>query len=67
MTIHLCGTCPMGENQARGAADSFGKVHGAQRLYLADASLLCSAPTVNPQGSIMAIARRNVLQFLGTS
>ena len=67
MTIHLCGTCPMGENPARCAADSFGKVHGAQGLYVADASLLCSAPTVNPQGSIMAIARRNVLQFLATT
>jgi choline dehydrogenase-like flavoprotein len=66
MTIHLCGTCPMGENQERCAADSFGKVHGAEALYVADASLLCSAPTVNPQGSIMAIVRRNVLQFLST-
>jgi choline dehydrogenase-like flavoprotein len=67
MTIHLCGTCPMGETPARCAADSFGKVYGAEGLYLADASLLCSAPTVNPQGSIMAIARRNVLQFLGAN
>ncbi|MCF3608975.1 GMC family oxidoreductase [Planktothrix agardhii 1033] len=34
-------------------------------MYIADASLLCTAPGVNPQGSIMAIARRNALKFLG--
>jgi hypothetical protein len=31
----------------------------------ADASLLCTAPGVNPQGSVMAFARRNVMKFLG--
>lgn len=65
MTIHLFSSCPMGEDVARCAADSFGRVHGFQNLYVNDASLLCTAPGVNPQGSIMAIARRNALKFLG--
>jgi choline dehydrogenase-like flavoprotein len=39
-------------------------VHGQEGLYIADASLLCTAPGVNPQGSIMAFARRNALHFL---
>ncbi len=65
MTIHLFSTCPMGENPRLCATDSFGKVHGHDGLYIADASLLCTAPGVNPQGSIMAIARRNALKFLG--
>jgi len=65
MTIHLFSSCPMGENPSHCAADSFGRVHGFQNLYLNDASLLCTAPGVNPQGSIMAIARRNALKFLG--
>lgn len=65
MTIHLFSSCPMGENKAICATDSFGNVHGFNNLYIADASLLCTAPGVNPQGSIMAIARRNVLKFLG--
>jgi choline dehydrogenase-like flavoprotein len=64
MTIHLFSSCPMGENRSRCVADSFGKVHRADHLYIADASLLCTAPTVNPQGSIMAVARRNALKFL---
>lgn len=65
MTIHLFSSCPMGENRRLCATDSFGRVHQTEGLYVADASLLCTAPSVNPQGSIMAIARRNALQFLG--
>jgi choline dehydrogenase-like flavoprotein len=64
MTIHLFSSCPMGEDKRRCVADSFGRVHGHQDLYIADASLLCTAPGVNPQGSIMAFARRNALHFL---
>lgn len=64
MTIHLFASCPMGEDERRCAADSFGRVHGADGLHVADASLLCSAPGVNPQGTIMALAHRNALHFL---
>jgi len=64
MTIHLFSSCPMGERRDRCAVDSFGKLHGIDGLYVADGSLLCSAPGVNPQGSIMAFARRNALHFL---
>jgi choline dehydrogenase-like flavoprotein len=63
MSIHLFSSCPMGEGR-RCAADSFGRVHGHGNLYLADASLLCTSPSVNPQGAIMAIARRNARHFL---
>jgi choline dehydrogenase-like flavoprotein len=65
MTVHVMSSCPMGENLQKCAANSFGKVHGFDNLYISDASLLCTAPGVNPQGSIMAITRRNVLKFLG--
>ncbi len=65
MTIHMTSTCPMGENRALCATDSFGRVFDRPQLYVADASLLCTQPGVNPQGSIMAIVRRNVQAFLG--
>jgi choline dehydrogenase-like flavoprotein len=65
MTIHLFCSCPMGEDRKRCAADSFGRIHGFPNLRINDASLLCTAPSVNPQGTIMALARRNTLQFLG--
>ena len=67
MTIHLFSSCPMGEDKRRCVTDSFGRVHGHDGLYIADASLLCTAPGVNPQGSIMAFARRNALHFLETA
>jgi choline dehydrogenase-like flavoprotein len=64
MSIHLFSSCPMGEDKRRCVADSFGRVHGQEDLYIADASLLCTAPGVNPQGSVMAFARRNALHFM---
>jgi choline dehydrogenase-like flavoprotein len=64
MTIHLFSSCPMGEDRAKCATDSFGAVRGHSNLYINDASLLPTSPTVNPQGTIMAIARRNALRFL---
>ena len=64
MTVHLFSSCPMGEDRRRCAADSFGRVHGHEGLYISDASLLCTPPGVNPQGSIMALARRNAIGFL---
>jgi choline dehydrogenase-like flavoprotein len=56
----------MGEDRSVCATDSFGRVHGFRNLYVNDASLLCGAPGVNPQGTIMAIVRRNAMKFLGT-
>lgn len=64
MTIHLMASCPMGEDRSKSAVDSWGKVHGHSGLYLADVSTLCSSPGVNPQGTIMALARRNSEHFL---
>lgn len=66
MTIHLFSSCPLGENRNLCVADSFGRVHGAPNLWIADGSLLPGPPGVNPQGSILALTRRNALHFLGT-
>lgn len=66
VAVHLVGSCPMGENTSRCAADSYGRMYGPDELYLVDGSALCTAPSVNPQGTIMAVARRNVLRFLGS-
>jgi choline dehydrogenase-like flavoprotein len=64
MTIHLFSSCPMGE-RGQCATNSFGQLRGVKHVYVNDASLLPTAPGVNPQGSIMAIARRNALHYLG--
>ncbi|UVO50359.1 GMC family oxidoreductase [Sphingomonas sp. SUN019] len=62
--LHLFSSCPMGENEALCAADSYGKVHGGDGLYIADSSLLCGPTVVNPQGTVMAIAHRNALKAI---
>ena len=63
-SVHLFSSCPMGENKQICATNSFGKVNEVDNLYIADASLLCTSPWVNPQGTIMAFSRRNVLHYL---
>jgi len=64
MTVHVMGSCPLGENTRLTAANSRGAVHDTRNLYIADASGLCNSLAVNPQGSIMALARRSADYFL---
>jgi choline dehydrogenase-like flavoprotein len=64
MTIHLFSSCPMGEDRSRCVVDSFGSLHGHSGIYINDASLIPTALGVNPQGTLMALARRNVRNFL---
>ena len=66
MTVHLCSTVPMGEDTAQCGADSFGRVHGTVNVWVNDASLLPTAPGVNPQGTVMALSIRNARRFAGT-
>ncbi len=64
MTIHLFSSCPMGEDTNICPVNSFGQVFKHKNLFINDGSLLPTAPGVNPQGTIMAIARRNIHHFL---
>jgi choline dehydrogenase-like flavoprotein len=63
-SVHVFSSCPMGENRNVCAADSFGRVHGFDNLHIADASLIPDSPGVNPQGTTMALALRNVYEFI---
>jgi len=62
-TVHAFSSCPVGERKDRCAADSYGRVFGFDGLNINDASMLPDSPGVNPQGTIMALARRNALRF----
>ncbi len=62
-TVHAFSSCPIGERSDRCAADSFGAVFGFRNLHVNDASMLPDSPGVNPQGSVMALARRNAFHF----
>jgi len=54
--FHPTGTVRMGGDAARAPVDATGRLRGVSGVYVADASLLPSCPTVNPQLSVMAMA-----------
>ena len=64
MTIHVMGSCPMGEDRAICTVNSWGRLHGLERIYVSDASLFPGAVGANPQGTLMALVRRNINKFL---
>lgn len=55
---HLMGGCRMGEDPKISVTNAWGKVHGFEDLYVADASLFPAASEVNPYLTIMALADR---------
>jgi choline dehydrogenase-like flavoprotein len=54
---HLFGGCTMGNDPERSVCDGRGRVHGYQGLHIADASAIPTNLGVNPQHTIMALAR----------
>lgn len=58
MTIHLFGSCPMGRDPELFPVDPWGRLAGFDNVVVADGSVLPSAPGVNPQATIMALAYR---------
>jgi choline dehydrogenase-like flavoprotein len=61
---HLFGGCTMGKDPARSVCDERGRVHGYEGLYIADASAIPTNLGVNPQHTIMALARYWAEQML---
>ena len=58
MAFHPLGTARADARPGHGVVDPDLKVHGVEGLYVADGSAVCGAPGVNPQLTIMALARR---------
>jgi choline dehydrogenase-like flavoprotein len=54
--FHPTGTARMGADASAAPVDVRGRLRGVDGVWVADASLLPSSPTVNPQVSIMAMA-----------
>lgn len=54
---HLFGGCVMGKDPSRSVCDGNGRVHGHENLYVVDASAIPTNLGVNPQHTIMALAR----------
>jgi choline dehydrogenase-like flavoprotein len=58
ITVHAMGTCRMGADQKRFVTNSWGQTYDIPNLFIADASLFPTSIGVNPQLTIMALARR---------
>jgi len=61
---HLFGGCVMGSDPRRSVCDERGRVHGYRGLIIADASQIPSNLGVNPQHTIMALARLRAEQAM---
>jgi choline dehydrogenase-like flavoprotein len=55
-SAHVNGTCRMGTDPRESGCTPDGERHGVPGLYVVDGSLLPTAPGVNPQLTIMALA-----------
>lgn len=55
---HLLGTARMGDDPARSVVDSWGKVHDAGNVYIADGSTFVTSGSANPTATISALALR---------
>lgn len=64
---HLFGGCIMGADPAHSVCDPKGHVHGYQGLVVADASTIPTTLGVNPQHTIMALARDKAEHLLAAS
>lgn len=56
---HQMSSCRMGADARTSVTDAYGKVHGMENLYIADASVFATSLGHNPQLTIMALATRN--------
>ena len=56
-TAHLMGTCRMSARESEGVVDPQGSLWGVDGLFVADASVMPGTIGVNPQVTIMALAR----------
>lgn len=61
---HQSGTCRMGEDPASSVTDPWGRVHGHDNLWVADASVLVTDGAVGPSLTVMALAHRQAARLL---
>ena len=64
---HLLGTARMGNDPVRSVVDSWGKMHDADNVYIADGSVFVTSGTANPTPTISALALRVAKNIIVTA
>lgn len=62
--LHLMGGCAMGTDPSRSVVNPEFRVHGFNRLIVADSSVFPEAPGINPSFTIMALSQRAAEEVL---
>ncbi len=62
-SVHLLGTCRMGQNAKTSVVNLDHRVHGLKNVYISDASVFPGPIRVNPMITIMALATRAAQAF----
>ena len=65
--VHILGGIPFGENTENTLCNSYGELRGYSNLYVNDSSLICGDLLKNPQGTVMALAKRNIENIINNS
>ncbi len=63
-TIHLLGTCRMGDDPATSVVDKWCRTHDIPNLFVCDGSVFVTSGAVNPSLTIQAIATRTAQHIL---
>jgi choline dehydrogenase-like flavoprotein len=63
-TVHLMGTCRIGNESRTSVIDANHEYHGVRNLFIADASVFPTPIRVNPMMTIMALATRAAERFV---
>jgi cholesterol oxidase len=64
ITTHPLGGCPMGADESEGVVDPYGRVYGADHLYIADGSVMPGPVGANPALTIAALSERFAAQIV---
>ncbi|MCR4471588.1 GMC family oxidoreductase [Burkholderia sp. SCN-KJ] len=56
---HILGTSCMGNDRDRSVVDGYGRSHDVSNLYVMDGSVMPTSGSVNPTGTVAALALRN--------
>ncbi|MCC6347424.1 MAG: GMC family oxidoreductase [Nitrospirales bacterium] len=65
-TIHLLGTCRMGNDPVNSVVDKWGCTHDISNLFICDGSVFVTGGAVNPSLTIQALATRTAEHIIRT-